>query len=387
VVFSAGGTERRAQAEKDVKVLDAGGKPLAGGLRAPDLKEDVVVTLTIERQGARPIITVIRLGSQAPKPPPADAKVATGVDTSKLVPLTDLGRDRYQGFLGGLYPEGDNHRPAHHDAAGLALAKQVQPLDAEGKPTADGRIALLGIGFSNTVQVFDGFMQVAGQDKDVNPKIVLVNGAMGGMSARMVQDPDDKGSGTRYWSRVDEQLKAAGVTRAQVQVVWIKETDPVGQQQGGFPKYTRDLQAELTRIVQVLRKRFANVKLVYLSSRTYGGWAKAPPGRAGGPGNSEPYSYETGFAVKWLIERQLQGDPALNYDPNRGAVTSPWLSWGPYLWANGEMKRRDGFSFQPSDFRENDRMHHSPQGMIKVGNQLLRFFENDGTTRAWFLKT
>jgi enterochelin esterase-like enzyme len=387
VVFTAGGTERRAQAEKDVKVLDAESKPLEGGLRVPDLKEGAVVTLTIERQGARPIIKVIRLGSQGPKPPPANAKVATGVDTSKLVPLTDLGRDRYQGFQGGLYPEGDNRRPAHHDAAGLALAKQVQPLDADGQPATDGRIALLGIGFSNTVQVFDGFMQVASQDKDVNPKIVLVNGAMGGMSARMVQDPDDKESGTRYWSRVDEQLKAAGVTRAQVQVVWIKETDPVGQQQGEFPKYARDLQAELTRIVQVLRRRFANIKLVYLSSRTYGGWAKAPPGRAGGPCNSEPYSYETGFAVKWLIERQLQGDPALNYDPNRGAVTSPWLSWGPYLWANGETKRKDGFFFQPSDFRENDRMHHSPQGMIKVGTQMLRYFKSDGTTRAWFLQT
>jgi hypothetical protein len=139
-------------------------------------------------------------------------------------------------------------------------------------------------------------IQVAGEDKGVNPKVVLVNGAMGGMSARMVQDPDDKATGTRYWSAVDERLKEAGVTRAQVQVVWIKETDPVNQQQGGFPKYTRDLEAEITRIVQVLPRRFPNIKLAYLSSRTFGGWAKAPPGRVGGPGNSEPYSYETGFA-------------------------------------------------------------------------------------------
>jgi hypothetical protein len=67
----------------------------------------------------------------------------------------------------------------------------VRPLDADGKPAADGKIVLMGIGFSNTVQVFNGFMQAAGKDKDVNPHVVLVNGAMGGMSARMVQDPDD----------------------------------------------------------------------------------------------------------------------------------------------------------------------------------------------------
>jgi enterochelin esterase-like enzyme/dienelactone hydrolase len=316
----------------------------------------------------------------------AEPKVDTSQRIPFLIPLTDLGPHKYQGFPGGLYPEGKNHRPAPHEVAGLVRAKLVRPLDADGKPSAGGKIVLLAIGFSNTVQVFDGFMQAAGDDKDVNPQVVLINGAMGGMSAQMVQDPDDKGTGTKYWSRLDEQLKAAGVTREQVQAVWIKETDPAGQQQGGFPKYIRDLQAEITQIAQVLPRRFPNVKLVYLSSRTYGGWAKAPPGRTGGPGNSEPYSYETGFAVKWLIEQQLKGDPELNYDPSKGTVKAPWLSWGPYLWANGEVKRKDGFSFQPSDFRENDRMHHSPQGMKKTGGELLKFFKNDPTTRQWFLK-
>jgi hypothetical protein len=128
------------------------------------------------------------------------------------------------------------------------------------------------------------------------------------------------------------------------------------------------------------------VKLAYLSSRTYGGRAKASPGRIGGPGNSEPYSYETGFAVKWLVERQLKGDPELNYDPQKGVVKAPWLSWGPYLWANGTVKRKDGFSFQLSDFRENDHTHYSPQGQVKTGRELLRFFKTDSTTRGWFVK-
>ena len=90
--------------------------------------------------------------------------------------------------------------------------------------------------------------------------------------------------------------------------------------------------------------------------------------------------------MKWLIEQQLKGDAELNYDPKKGAVKAPWLSWGPYLWANGAVKRKDGFNFQPSDFRENDRMHHSPQGQAKMGRQLLRFFKTDPTTRGWFVK-
>ena len=54
--------------------------------------------------------------------------------------------------------------------------------------------------------------------------------------------------------------------------------------------------------------------------------------------------------MKWLIEQQIKGEPALNYDPAKGAVKAPWLSWGPYLWANGTTKRTDGFSYHESDF-------------------------------------
>jgi hypothetical protein len=136
-----------------------------------------------------------------------------------------------------------------------------------------------------------------------------------------------------------------------------------------------------------LPKRFPNVKLAYLSSRTFGGWARAPAAKkARGPGNSEPYSYETGFAVKWLIERQLSGDPELNFTLSKGKVNAPWLSWGPYLWANGEKPRTDGFHFEKTDFRPDDQMHHSETGMKKIGEELLRVFKSDTTTRGWFLR-
>ncbi len=83
----------------------------------------------------------------------------------------------------------------------------------------------------------------------------------------------------------------------------------------------------------------------------------------------------------------MRGDPALNFDPARGAVKAPWLSWGPYLWANGENKRGDGFSFRLDDYREDDRMHHSMDGIKKMGNMLLQFFKTDATTKGWFVKS
>lgn len=378
-VVAIAGQDRTVRVPKDVKVLGADGKPLVDGFKA--LKNGAIVTLTVERENNKPVIRELRLTGQA-APAPATAP-AEKVDTSGLRPLTDLGIREYHGFPGGLYPDGKNVCPAAHEAAGLALTKTIQPLNADGKPAADGKVVLLGIGFSNTVQVYSGFMQVAKDDKAIDPHVMLVNGAVGGMSANMIQDPD-RGRGQQYWSTVDDRLKAAGVTRAQVQAVWLKETNP-GPHEGGFPKYAQALQAELTKIVQIIHDRFPNVKAAYVSSRSYAGWAKAAPGRSA-PGNSEPYSYETGFAVKWLVEQQLKGDPALNFDPAKGPVKAPWLSWGPYLWANGETPRADGFSYQPTDFTDRDRMHHGPDGMKKTGTLLLNFFKTDPTTRDWFVR-
>jgi hypothetical protein len=89
--------------------------------------------------------------------------------------------------------------------------------------------------------------------------------------------------------------------------------------------------------------------------------------------------------VKWLIEQQIKDDPNLNHDASKGPVKAPWLSWGPYLWANGTTPRSDGFRFALDDFRENDRMHESPKGQLKIGKQLAQFFKTDPTARSWFL--
>ena len=72
----------------------------------------------------------------------------------------------------------------------------------------------------------------------------------------------------------------------------------------GFKK----LEGELANIVQIFPKRFPNVKMVYLSSRTYGGFATSPL-------NPEPYAYESGFGTRWIVQSQIKGDAQLNFDP------------------------------------------------------------------------
>jgi Cu/Ag efflux protein CusF len=298
------------------------------------------------------------------------------VDTSGFQSLIDLGSSEYHGFKGGLYPDGKNERPPAHESAGVAFGKSIRPRDREGNAADDGKIVLLSVGMSNATQEFSAFKQIADADRDKNPKLVIVDGAQGGMTAAVIRNPDDGARGAQYWTTVDQRLDAARVSRQQVQVAWIKEADAGPTQ--GFPKYAETLQSELGDIVRLLHERFPNLQLAYLSCRTYGGYATTPL-------NPEPYAYESGFAVKWLIEQQIQGVAPLNFASSRGDVRAPWLSWGPYLWANGTRPNPNGLKYEESDFGE-DGTHPSQSGRRKVAQLLLEFFKSDATTRPWFVK-
>jgi hypothetical protein len=126
--------------------------------------------------------------------------------------------------------------------------------------------------------------------------------------------------------------------------------------------------------VRNLHDLFPNLRLCYLSSRTYGGYNN---------GHTEPVSYEGGFAVKWLIEDQIGGDPQLEWDASAGPVEAPLLLWGPYLWADGQTPRSDGLTWCASDF-EGDGTHPSPAGEQKVATMLSSFFASDATAQPWF---
>lgn len=287
-----------------------------------------------------------------------------------LVALNQPGTEGYKGEQGGLYPGARNTPPKAHLEAGLALAREIAPLDAEGRRAASGKIVLLTIGMSNTTQESQAFLKLAASDKDLNQQLVLVDGAQGGRAADTTADPK-----AMYWNVVEERLSNAGVTPKQVQAVWLKQA--IIQPSRPFPAEAKRLQDYLTATVQNLTSRYPNLKIVYLSSRIYAGYAASPL-------NPEPHAYESGFAVRWTIADQIAGKPELNYDAAKGAVRSRWLAWGPYLWADGVKARADGLTWQPNDFGV-DGTHPSVSGRDKVGRLLLDFFKTEPTARPWFL--
>jgi len=311
--------------------------------------------------------------AQSTQPP----EICTMPFQSVALPLTELGGNEYirmdgksTGFSGGLYPDGSNNRPVQHEAAGLELSHQIQPLTKEGlRDDINGRILLISIGMSNTATEFGAFMRLAQQKAELNPQLVLLNGALPNQIAERWANPDGIA-----WQELDRRITGYGFTAQQVQVVWIKLTNTGG---GDFPQKAEALQADLQAVVLHLKEKFPNLKLVFLSSRTrsYTYWRGLSP---------EPLAYETGFAVKWLIEKQIAGDPALNFDPEKGEIKAPFLSWGPYLWADGENPRKDGFFWLGSDLTR-DCTHPSPAGAEKVAQQLWEFFSSDSLSRGWFL--
>ncbi|MAU01280.1 MAG: hypothetical protein CL608_29415 [Anaerolineaceae bacterium] len=297
--------------------------------------------------------------------------VRLGQSTVGLTPLTELGSQKYHGVEGGLYPGGGNERPSAHNAAGIEIAESIRPLASNGSVNEEsGKIGFVAVGMSNTSMEFETFQEQADGIPQLNPAVVFVDGAQHGKASQFVANPEDE-----YWTVLDERLAAAGLSDEQVQVVWLKNAR--ARSNLPFPLDALLLKADLREIVELLYERFPNLKIVYLSSRTYGGYATIDL-------NPEPYAYQSAFAVKWLIEDQLAGDIGLNYDPDEGTVYAPWLSWGPYLWADGLADEGEGFVWEQSDFAF-DGTHTSPSGQAKVAGLLYHFLRTDETAVPWFL--
>ena len=258
-----------------------------------------------------------------------------------LIPITQL-TGSYLGSAGFLY-DGSNERPQSLTTA----APPVSPIN--------GKIVVAGMGMSNTWQDFGVFTQLASQDDTINPSVQFVNLAAGGCVARETADPNN-----RCWNIFANTLSSSGISFADVQVLWLKTTSTT--RGTVFPESSQFLLNDLRDTLSVARQRMPNLKQVYVSSRVYAGYASVPL-------NPEPYSYETAFAFKELVRSQVPG---------------LWISWGPYLWADGMNVRPDGLFWTCDDF-QNDGTHPSNSGSLKVAHALLEFFRTDEVAGRWFL--
>src|SRR5262245_43744741 len=289
--------------------------------------------------------------------------LVASIANAQRVPLPGLGSGLYLGqFSGGLYENGSNLMPADHRAA--ELRHVVQPLNPNGSPLPDGKIVLLSIGMSNTTQEVCAehnpapctawsFAGQAAADPAVNHRtLVIVNGARGGQTSSTWDAPTE----ANYDRVRDTDLVPAGLSERQVQVVWLKTAN--AQPRVSLPSPDADayqLVRQMGDIVRALKTRYPNLQLVFASSRIYAGWATSTL-------NPEPFAYESGLAVKWLIEAQIDQRRTARVDPLAGnledEIAAPWIGWGPYLWDD---------TWPRNDF-EGDGTHPAQRAEEKVGS-------------------
>jgi hypothetical protein len=312
-----------------------------------------------------------------------------------LIPLTELAPFTYFDHTGGLYPNGSNAMPTRHDSVGRARARAVVPRLANGTPNPGGKYVIMSMGMSNTTmewcatggQSCDSwtFTGQAAADAAVNATtLAIVNGAMGGQTAATWDQPTD----LNYDRVRDDVLAPQGLSEAQVQVIWLKVANPTpdtGPGSGPMPAAGSDADSLVMRmgaIIRAAKVRYPNLQMVFASSRIYAGYANITL-------NPEPYAFEYGFSVKWLVEAQIaqmSGGPPdpragnLNYD-----TVAPWIAWGPYLWANGLTPRADGLIWERTDLAADGTHPSTPGGRQKVGTMLLTFFKTSPHSACWFV--
>ena len=277
--------------------------------------------------------------------PPPDSAPAPG-PTVGIVPLMDGP---------GLYPSGQNSPPAEHVMKGREIAETLR---------SRSKNVLLSVGMSNTRLEFDAFVASERSKGDIAANLDIVNGASDGQTARRWASMRN----STAFQLADAALSAASATPNDVGVVWVKLTNEADATIALWrPRFKTDLRQTLL----TLAAHYPNLKMMFLSSRVFGGCERKAPVQL----NPEPYAFETGPVVKEIVAEHLSGSLLRNL----------WIGWGPYLWADGATPRSDGLTWECSDFTSAG-VHPNAKGSAKVASLLSAFLRDDPVARTWFVR-
>ena len=357
------------------------------------------------------------------------ALTVTGSGVFEATPLTDLvpangACGTYESFPGGLYENCANTLPADHAADGLTIAGQVVPLDVNGIPNPSGQIVFAAIGMSAALAEFAPFIADAAASTSVNNTTMsLFNGAASLQDAcdwfPAVGPPGCDSTDPNNYDRITTQMSGSGrgLTPQEIEVAWIDEENGRvhSAERGCQPLGTEclplcdptisgctntadttdalNLEQELGNILRAAKVAWPNLKMAFFNSRIFGGYALSTANSA----SPEPFAYESGFAVKWLVEAQINQIRTGTVDPVAGDLSygvAPWIAWGAYTWASGPIPRSDGLVWcngQPDapcsgemDF-DPDGVHPNPMGAGKVATMMMNYFLTSPQTIPWFV--
>lgn len=307
---------------------------------------------------------------------------ATSVGTP---PLTTVGVPYKSRMTGGIFAQGGNVEPLFATSRGVERAQAIK--DA-------GPFVFMAIDSSNLWDEFKEFTNTFGAAPDLNPQMTLVNASTGGCDTfSWAYDTPCGGANVPAWEQMDAKLAAKGMTRADVKVVFTKIVT------AKFRFSAKQFEPRLVQEKQfardfltALRVKLPNVTMVYLSSRIYAGYSTA------GVLSPEPMAYETGWAVRDLIDEQHTAVLQANTSSPMHDQNVPWVTWGPYMWADGTTPRVDALTppastqtWLCSDFQglplgmAQDGIHAHKTGWVKIATHLDFTLRSSPHASIWYL--
>ncbi len=293
-------------------------------------------------------------------------------------PLNKMDTITYYGFQGGFYPNGYNTPQGQYAADLDSINHTIWGLDTAGnRKNKAGQIVIGGVGACLSGAPVNGLRR-----RKQNPNTVLninyVNFEFGGASFEHVADPN-----STYWAHVDAKMPSQNTTYKQVQMLWLVTDD--SSTITAFPDRALIAKENIKAAARTLKIKFPNLKILYLLGRPFT-WDSAAmhsvTGKIMNVRSKNPAPYNQGWAEKWAIEDQINGDPSVAYKgPN---AVAPIITWGQYQWTRGTEPNLDGFQWLPTDTR--DGLHPTDAGKDKMAQYLWNFFYTDPYTTVWFLR-
>lgn len=313
---------------------------------------------------------------------PMKAQLNCDVDSTGLIPLVDLGTGLYMGtWEGGLYDGGSNIPPTEHKNKGLSIISKLKPLDTLGNVDwVNGKVVLAGFGASTVGGPFNHMIQIMKDSTDQSGCMKAVNAANGsdGIAAMYIGNEE-------YWEYIRVyKLGEKGLTPDQVQVGWLMHSSRTDSNGEDINSYVDTMVNRFTTALKAMLFYYPNLKVVFVSGFPYGGYADSM--KVLYHIIHEPVSYHHNFAVRELIDRQIDGAPSLKYKGPTKQV--PYLVWGPNLWADGEKPNAyDGLTWNcETEFAiDGGGYHLTNAGKDKMAFILLDFFRTNILSAPWFM--
>ncbi len=293
-------------------------------------------------------------------------------NSSGFIPIADLGITKFQGFAGGKYPQGNNQIPFNHFTVGMERSNQIHPLNKNGiVDESSGKIGFMILGYSTAAMTGRTFISICNtQQTDAHLKFVI--GAQGGRDINTMMDKN-----SYYWKTVDSILNTTNLSAGQIQIIWISTGDLLAAGIN-FPQHA-DMQIEKYKsLLAHIKIIFPNIKLVFISDRPYAGYIG---GENGGPLQlAEPSGYYNSWAVKWVIENQIDQTNGFTYNE------IPFIDWGPLLWTDGIVGNQTGYQWACDDAGHGG-IHASSKGRMKEAALMYLFFSAHPYTKKIFSRS